>query len=150
MGMINISGTVHDLREGLWVFNVYNADNGALLYTGCERLKTVTTLRELRRHSLDRLSDTDNVRIELVTCVATEAEGCELVDTLKQVAMPLYGRPGGAPRSNNPVQCVETGEVYDNPLRAAKALGLPPTYIYQHLLGSSSYKTCRGWTFRRV
>lgn len=148
-GVINITGTVRDLREGFWVFNVYNADN-TLLHTGCERLKTITTLRELRRHSLDRLQDTDTVRIELVAPVASEAEGCELVETLKQLTMPLYCRPAGAPRSNNPVQCVETGEVYDNPLRAAKALGLPPTYIYQHLLGSSSYKTCRGWTFRRV
>lgn len=140
--MININCTLNEL-SGFWVFNVYNADD-TLLYTGCERIRTIPTLRELKRRALQNINDSTRVRIELIMPVATEQEGLDIVDTLRSISMPLYGKP--TPRLR--VQCCDTGEVYPNAHQAAEAVGIGYSYMHQHLKRRPGFKTCKGLQFR--
>lgn len=141
---INITCTIADLNA-FWVFNVYDGDD-RLLYTGCERIRTIPTLRELKRHALRNVTDDTEVRIELITPVATEQEGLDLVDTLRAINMPLYGKP--TPRQQ--VQCEQTGAVYANARQAALANGVNYSYIHQHLKRRPGFNSCKGLRFSYV
>lgn len=50
----------------------------------------------------------------------------------------------------NPVQCVQTGVVYNSASDAAKALGINQSQLSQHLRRNPGYKTIRGMTFINV
>lgn len=140
---MTLSATINQLT-GFWVFNVFNAQTGELLYIGCERLSTIPTLRELKRHALNNMPE--QVTIELIQPVSSEVEGQETVDTLKLLDSPRYKPTPSTPRY--PVQCVETGEVFKNAHQAAKAYNINYSYLYFHLQGNESYKTCKGLTFK--
>lgn len=139
--MITFTTTINDLSS-YWVFNVYNAENDTLLYIGCERIRTIPTLRELKRHALNAINPLTQVRIELITPVASEQEGLDMVEQLRALSQPLYGRP--TPRQL--VQCEQTGRVYANARQAAMANGIGYVSLHQHLQGRT--KQCKGLQFR--
>lgn len=140
--MVTLTATIKQLSS-LWVFEVYD-NSDRLLYIGCERLRTIPTLRELKRRALSALPDSTTLRIELITSVESEQEGFELVEQLRAVSMPQYGKP--TPRQA--VQCVQTGQVYDNARQAATALGVNYSYLHQHLKGRPHFNNCKGMTFK--
>lgn len=131
--------------NGLWVFTVHDGEE--LLYIGCEHLRTIPTLRELRRHSLDKLPD--KLTIRLVTPVATSEAGEGLVATLKLMTPPRYGSPARAGRSRK-VECIDTGRVYNTMSEAARDNGITLAYLHMHLKGAPQASKCRGLRFRRV
>ena len=131
--------TTYNNLNGLWLFAVRDADTSELLYLGCERLKTIPTLREFKRHSQGYVPDT--LTIELIEPVQDDSTLSALKDELK----PRYA---SAPqRPSQPVRCNETGEVFDNCNQAANAYGINYSYLHYHLKGYSTYKTCKGLTF---
>lgn len=138
-----VTGTLDELN-GWWVFNVYNAEDHELLYTGCERLRTIPTLRELKRHITS--APLDKVQVELVCSYPTEQAGLEVADMLKTINPPRYAATRQTP--SYPVRCNETGKVYKNAFQAAKANNINSSYMYLHLQGAESYKTCKGLTFK--
>lgn len=134
-----ITGTFNTLN-GLWTFIVRDALTSELLYVGCERLKTIPALRELKRHATTPLPDT--LSIELIAPVEDDST----LATLRSELQPRYARTPQTPQT--PVQCDQTGEVFDNPAQAAKAYGIATAQLYMHLRHRERYKTCKGLTFK--
>ena len=141
-----VKGTLTEL-SGLWVYIVTNSDTGETLYIGCERLRTIPTLRELKRHALGSL-DNAQLNIELYSYTATPEQGEQLVATLNAVYNPRYAK--GTLTPTNPVRCEQTGEVYANAHQAAKATGINYSHLYYHLAGLQGYKKCKGLTFTYI
>lgn len=136
-----LTTTYNDLN-GLWLFAVRDALTSELLYLGCERLKTIPTLREFKRHSQGYVPDT--LSIELIEPVQDDRTLAALKDELKPRFASTPQRP------SQPVVCVETGEVFDNCNQAAAAYNINYAYLHYHLKGYPSYKTCKGLTFKYV
>lgn len=133
-----ISGSYNDLN-GLWLFIVRDTLTHAVLYVGCERLKTIPALRELKRHAITPLPDT--LSIELVEPVQDD----RTLAVLRAELQPRYASTPQTPQT--PVRCEQTGEVFDNPRQAAKAYGISSAQLYMHLRQPERYKTCKGLTF---
>ena len=144
--MVKIIGKLSEL-SGLWVFIVSNTGNNETLYIGCEKLKTIPTLRELKRHALGSL-DNATLTLELYAPVDTFAEGEQLVATLNAIYNPRYTKKGPTPKRR--VRCNDTGEEYENAHQAANAYGLSYSYLHYHLQGHPSYKRCKGLTFSYI
>jgi hypothetical protein len=140
--MVTLKTTLNQL-QGLWVFQILD-NNGQLLYIGCERLKTIPTLRECKRQAGRQLPQ--DITLELITPVATAEEGNEVIETLKWVVPPKYGRR--TLDRGRAVVCVQTGERYPNAHQAANANNINYSYMHYHLQGLSSYKHCKGLTFK--
>lgn len=136
--------------NGLWVFEVSDADTSTVLYYGCEHIRTIPTLRELRRHS--PTVQTQRLKLELITPVASAEEGEALLATLKALNPPRYGSLSRKqPRTaSHQVQCIDTGRVYDSLGEAARDNGITVSYLYMHLKGAPQATKCRGLRFKRV
>lgn len=63
-------------------------------------------------------------------------------DTIIQIAIPKPGNSG------NTIRCLENGTIYPSQNAAAKALGLNPSTISQHLNGRAS--NTNGLTFEKL
>ena len=135
--------TTQTALQGFWVFQILDKE-GQVLYIGCERLKTIPTLRECKRHSCGQLPQ--DITLELVASVATLEEGAEMVETLKTLIPPKYGHR--TLERGRAVVCVDTGERYPNAHQAANAHNINYSYMHYHLQGVSSYKTCKGLRFK--
>ena len=133
--------------NGLWVFSVTDTSTSQVLYYGCERLKTIPKLREMRRHMVSEMPE--SITLSLIAPVSTEQEGEEQVAMLKMLQTPRYD---GSINTRTPraVVCEQTGVVYKNPFQAAKDTGVNHAYLYMHLTGHQSYKKCKGLTFKYV
>lgn len=135
--------TTQTQLTGYWVFEILD-NNNQVLYIGCEKLKTIPTLRECKRHSCGQLPQ--DITLELVAPVATLEEGMEMVETLKTLTPPRYARR--QLQYGRPVVCVETGQRYPNAHQAAIANEVNYSYMHYHLQGATSYKQCKGLTFK--
>lgn len=135
--------TTQTALQGLWVFQILDKD-GQVLYIGCEKLKTIPTLRECKRHSCGQMPE--DITLELITSVATSEEGAEMVETLKTLTTPKYARK--MLDRGRPVVCVDTGKRYLNAHQAAKDTGVNYAYLHYHLQGLTGYKRCKGLTFK--
>ena len=138
MTLTTLTGTFNTLNW-LCTFTVRDALTQELLYVGCERLKTIPALRELKRHAITSLPDT--LTIELIAPV----QDTSTLDTLRATLHPRYG---ATPQPRLPVQCEQTGEVFDNPKQAATAYGITSAQLYMHLKHPERYKSCKGLTFK--
>ena len=145
--MVTLTGTLDTFNKP-WVYIVTNSDTHETLYIGCERLQTIPTLRELKRHALKQLTPTTPLNIELVTPVDNEADALTLINTLVLIHRPRYAK--GQTTSGRKVRCDTTGEVYANALRAAQATGVNYSYLHYHLQGCEGYKRCKGLTFSYI
>lgn len=134
--------TTQTALKGYWVFQILDKE-GQVLYIGCERLKTLPTLRECKRHACGQLPQ--DITLELVAPVASLEEGAEMVETLKMLSPPKYARR--TLERGRAVVCLTTGERYDNANQAARAHGISYSYMHYHLQGLDSYKRCKGLTF---
>lgn len=132
---------------GPWVFKVTDADTGEVLWYGCEPIRTIPTLRELRRHALHSMPE--RVTVELISPALDMKQGEDIVEGMKILEAPRYSSVERRQHSS-PVQCVDTGEVYDNPAQAAKAIGVAPSYLYMHLKGVPTASKCKGMKFKRL
>lgn len=137
---MSITGTYNTLN-GLWTYTVRDALTTELLYVGCERLKTIPTLRELKRHAPDGLPA--ELTIELLSPVENDST----LDTLRTTLQPRYS---STPQPRLPVQCEQTGEVFDNPRQAAVVYGIATAQLYMHLKQPERYKSCKGLTFKYI
>lgn len=137
--------TDYNTLNGLWVFSVTDPSTGEMLYYGCERLKTIPTLRELKRHSMGKVPE--QLTISLLTPVPTPEAGAEYIAALKLIEPARYA---DAPQPSRPVRCDQTGIEYKNAHQAAKSNNINPSYLYMHLLHVDSYKTCKGLTFSYI
>lgn len=140
--MVTLKTTLTALT-GYWVFQILDKD-GQVLYIGCERLKTIPALRECKRQAGGQLPQ--ELTIELVAPVATAEDGADMVETLKMLTPPRYGRR--TLDRGKAVVCVTTGERYPNAHQAANAYNINYSYMHYHLQGVGSYKTCKGLTFK--
>lgn len=141
--MVTLTTTLDQLNA-LWVFSVTDALTGEVLWYGCEHIRTIPTLRELKRRALNRLPQ--RLTLELIAPTATAAEGQQLIDTLNSLQPPRYTAGRQAP--SRPVRCETTGVLYDNAHKAAVDNGINPSYMYLHLTGHPSYQRCKGLKFR--
>lgn len=139
--MVTLSTTQTALK-GYWVFQILDKD-GRVLYIGCERLKTIPTLRECKRHACGQLPQ--DIILELVAPVASIEEGAEMVEMLKTLSPPRYAHK--TLQRGKPVVCVTTGERFDNANQAARAHGINYSYMYYHLQDHPSYQKCKGLRF---
>lgn len=129
--------------NSLWLFSVRNADTDELLYVGCERLKTIGTLRELKRHSLGKLPS--HLDISLLEPVQDDST----LNSIRAEMQPRYCATP-QPRNYRQVRCNETGEVFDNCQRAATAYNISYAYLHYHLKSPTTYKSCKGLTFSYI
>jgi hypothetical protein len=145
--MVTLTGTLDTLNMP-WVYVVTNSDTQETLYVGCERIRTIPTLRELKRHALNQLTSTTPLSIELIAPVKDEVEALELIETLVVIHSPRYIK--GQSSTGRRVRCDTTGEVYANALRASQATGVNYSYLHYHLQGCEGYKQCKGLTFSYI
>ena len=141
-----LTASINELT-GPWVFKVVDSETSQVLWYGCERLKTIPALREFKRHALHSMPT--RVTLELIAPVNDIKQGEEMVEWLKLIEAPRYNSIERKKRIT-PVQCIETGVVYDNPSQAAKAIGVNPSYLYMHLKGLSTAGKCKGMRFKRI
>lgn len=92
-----------------------------------------------------------NFILTIVSLHSTMSQAYNHVNTLIDLYKPHCNINGKmVERKSGRVRCIETGIIYPNASRAAKANAVSTAAISNHLNGKTGYRTTRGLTFERI
>ena len=134
-----------------WCVYTVSDSNRNVLYAGTSRLTDAYNLSELRAlrqwRDATPASATLDINVMSVHDDAKEAE--TFLVTLVAIHNPPFNAYPPAPSATR-VECVTTGEIFDNPSQAARMYGASNSQMYMHINGKPGYRTVKGKIFRRI
>lgn len=91
-----------------------------------------------------------SVTVKVLSVHATAVEASNAAFALVRVQRPHCNVHGHQPSRVAPVECLDTGEIFETASAAALFYGMSQSAMSNHLRGRIGYKTVHGKTFRRV
>jgi len=116
------------------------------LISGVVPLADLASLSQARRNDLFMRNVRADTRLRLTVLYAGPDEATARayaalhVGDCNDPTVPTTGR----------VECIDTGEQFDNASQAAKHYDLAPSSLYNHLNGKKSFRSVGGKRFRRI
>ena len=140
----SICTTPDKLLTSWAVYILYDGDTSAPLYVGFCPLDEVFRIPDARR----RTALPGDVIITLQITDVCTTRGAALHKSSRR-SMDL-GTPPLNRVTTSGVQCIETGDIWDNAAQVVEAHMLSASALSNHLAGKPGHKTVKGRTYRRV
>lgn len=136
------------LQSGWCVYSITKAGESAPDFVWISKLSNVSTVTDaLKNPDFDKRA---NYWLQVISyhpnkLAALNAQGA----WMKEHGTPIMNKTQHINR-RNPVQCEQTGQIWQNARECATALGINQSQLSQHLRRNPGYKSVKGLTFINV
>lgn len=150
---VHVVTTANDIRQ---LYAIYShADiNGQIKYIGVCPLSELFQMTDATANSLwhDHFgTPLTTLEIRVIALTASETEAYREQMRLINVHSPVCNRKGFyIDAKKQRVECIETGELFENAAAAARAHGVSHSALTNHLNRRAGHKTVKGRTYKRT
>jgi len=152
MNNITIASTMCEISAAWAVYMLYDSATAHVKYVGCCRLTELFNVPDARANVLfDEVFGPDKSLILRMINMHDDKNKAMSAQRklIHEYSVPEMNQVSSLTRHAK-IECINTGEVFDNAAHVCRAHGLPQPALSNHLNNKSGYNTVKGRTYRRM